>query len=269
MDFVWGDDPVLRPHAPVLRHPAAGERRSGRRATWPSVEDDAPPLLLVRAISWIPSTSRDTRGLDRRAARRRGWGIDPKVVNPLDLRGALRTPACKRRDHTWTEPRSRRPRFITISKEEADNVLPRRRGRRDAGRGYASRSTEFKREGHTSRLRLPGGPCSCPNPTWPSSTDPEGSPLSTASGKFEIYCQTACLHGELGGLLHHRAHRHVADRRPGAGRTAPRPTSIRFCCGPRIRCAAPTSVNDSVTSLARGVPAGVLHERRGRRRPAA
>ena len=111
-------------------------------------------------------------------------GLDPKVVNTLS--DAERTYATVR-DATYMDGTTfESSTLLTIKQEEIDQFFPGVEGTPQEGKFTFQ---EFREKG-ILKAEL-SEDMFIPEPYMAFIADPEGSPLKTASGKFEIYCETA------------------------------------------------------------------------------
>ena len=108
-------------------------------------------------------------------------GLDPKVVNSMT--DAERTYATVR-DATYTDETFQPKPLLTITQDEIEQYFPGAAGEPQEGHFTFE---EFREKGI---LKYPLTEQSyVVEPYGAFIADPEGSPLKTASGKFEIYCQ--------------------------------------------------------------------------------
>lgn len=180
MDFVWGVNPffdstrqycdVLLPCATFWEKPNKAFGGDYASALW--FDKIIDPLYEAKCESWIA---------EELATR---LGLDPKVVNTLS--DAERTYATVR-DATYMDGTTfESSTLLTIKQEEIDQFFPGVEGTPQEGKFTFQ---EFREKG-ILKAEL-SEDMFIPEPYMAFIADPEGSPLKTASGKFEIYCETA------------------------------------------------------------------------------
>ena len=180
MDFVWGVNPffdstrqycdVLLPCATFWEKPNKAFGGDYASALW--FDKIIDPLYEAKCESWI-AEELSTR-----------LGLDPKVVNTLS--DAERTYATVR-DATYMDGTTfESSTLLTIKQEEIDQFFPGVEGTPQEGKFTFQ---EFREKG-ILKAEL-SEDMFIPEPYMAFIADPEGSPLKTASGKFEIYCETA------------------------------------------------------------------------------
>ena len=176
-DFVWGVNPFFDPSRQycdvVLPCPTFWEKPNkafgGDSASCLWFDQILEPLYESKPESWIAESLAERLGLD------------PKVVNAMT--DAERTYATVR-DATYMDAMFQTQPLLTITQEEIDTHFPDVEGAPQEGKFTFE---EFRNRGILK--------AELTEDTWvlePYSAfiaDPEGAPLATASGKFEIYCQ--------------------------------------------------------------------------------
>lgn len=179
MDFVWGVNPffdstrqycdVVLPCATFWEKPNKMFGGDYASALW--FDQIIDPLYEAKYESWIAEE----------LAKR--LGVDPKVVNSLS--DAERTYATVR-DAVYMDGKTFQPSpLLSISKDEAETWFPGVEGIDQEGKF----TFEELREKGILKAEL-SEDMFIPEPYMAFIADPEGSPLKTASGKFEIYCET-------------------------------------------------------------------------------
>ena len=179
MDFVWGADPFFDPTRqycdvvlPVTGWWEKGDITYAEDMTtlyWTDHIMD--PLYEAKTEGWIA---------EQLAER---LGVDPAVVNAQT--DAQRSYASVRDSTIMDGETFKTQPLISISQEEADSFGAE--GAEPREEGMIS-FTEFKDKGYFKYPQKED--VFIPEPYMGFIADPEGSPLPTASGKFEIYCQT-------------------------------------------------------------------------------
>ena len=179
MDFVWGCNPFFAPSRQycdvVLPCPTfwekPGKAFGGDFSSGLWFDKVIDPLYEAKPESWIA---------EQLAER---LGLDPKVVNTMT--DAERTYATVR-DATFMDGATFKPEpLLTITQEEIDTYFPGVEGAPQEGKYTFA---EFREKGILKADIADD--MFIPEPYMAFINDPEGSPLATASGKFEIYCQT-------------------------------------------------------------------------------
>lgn len=179
MDFVWGCNPffdstrqycdVLLPCCTFWEKPNKAFGGDASSALW--FDQIMEPLYESKPESWIAEE----------LAKR--LGLDPKTVNTLT--DSERTYATVR-DAVYTDGTTFQPSpLLTITQEEIDTYFPGAEGSPQEGKFTFQ---EFRDKG-ILKADL-SEDMVIPEPYAAFIADPEGSPLATASGKFEIYCET-------------------------------------------------------------------------------
>ena len=177
LDFVWGVNPffdstrqycdVLLPCATFWEKPNKAFGGDASSCLW--FDQIMDPLYEARYESEIAEALAERLGLD------------PKVVNTLS--DAERTYATVRDATYMTEAFQTSP-LLTITADEIETYFPGAAGEPQEGQFTFE---EFREKGI---LKYPLTEDSFVlEPYSAFIADPEGAPLSTASGKFEIYCQ--------------------------------------------------------------------------------
>lgn len=178
LDFVWGVNPffdstrqycdVLLPCCTFWEKPNKAFGGDGGTIMW--FDKIMDPLYEAQPESWIA---------EELAVR---LGLDPKVVNTLT--DSERTYATVR-DALEIDLGSDPAPLLSITQEEIDQYFPEAGGSPQEGK-YSFQ--EFREKGI---IKAPTAEdVEIPEPFAAFIADPEGAPLATASGKFEIYCQT-------------------------------------------------------------------------------
>lgn len=179
MDFVWGDNPFFDPTRQYcdIVLPVAGFWEKGD-VTY--AEDQS--TLFWNAHIMDPLYESRTEGWIAEELAKR-LGVDPKVVNPQT--DAERSYASVKGSTIMDGKTFQVSPLITLSQDEADSFGIE--GAEPQEEGLIS-FTDFREKGYFKYPQEEG--VFIPEPYQAFISDPEGSPLNTASGKFEIYCQT-------------------------------------------------------------------------------
>lgn len=242
MDFVWGVNPffdssrqycdVVLPCATFWEKPNKAFGGDFSSVLW--YDQIIDPLYEAKPESWIA---------EELASR---LGLDPKVVNTLT--DAERTYATVRdavyMDGTTFEPSP----MLTITQEEIDAHFPGVEGQPQEGKFTFA---EFREKG-ILKADL-SEDMFVPEPYMAFINDPEGSPLATASGKFEIYCPVlAYMVNSVGySQIAPIGMYQIGDPEQGAG-TQTDEFPLLLWTPHSLRRAH--SVNDNVTSLRQAFP---------------
>lgn len=238
-DFVWGVNPffdstrqycdVLLPCPTFWEKPNKAFMGDMSSAVW--FDQIIDPLYEAKPESWIAEE----------LAQR--LGLDPKAVNALS--DVERTYATVRDGLVMgAEPT---PMF-TITQEEIDTYFPGTNGSPQEGQFSFA---EFREKG-IIKLPLEEG-MQIPEPFAAFVADPEGAPLPTASGKFEIYCPVlAYMINSVGySQIAPVGAYQIGDPEQGAG-TQTDEFPLLLWTPHSLRRAH--SVNDNVTSLRQAFP---------------
>ncbi len=242
MDFVWADNPYFDPtrqYCDILL-PVAGFWEKGNVAY---SEDQTVTIWADRIME--PLYESKTEGWIAEELAKR-LDLDPKVVNPLT--DAERSYVTIKNATIMDGETFQTSPLITISQEEAKSFGIDGAETQDEGR---ISFTEFKEKGY---IKYPQkDDAFVPEPYMAFINDPEGSPLATASGKFEIYCQTlAYMVNSVGySQIAPIAKWQIGDPEQGHG-TQTEEYPLLLWTPHTLRRAH--SVNDNVTSLREAYP---------------
>ena len=242
MDFVWGDNPYFDPTRQYcdIVLPVAGFWEKGNvtfaedqvTVFWNDHIMD--PLYEARTEGWIAEEL--AKRLD----------VDPKVVNPQT--DAERSYSSVRGSTIMDGETFQVSPLISMTQEEADSFGIE--GAEPQEEGVIS-FTEFKEKGYVKYPQKEDA--FIPEPYMAFINDPEGSPLKTASGKFEIYCQTlAYMVNSVGySQISPIGKYQIGDPEQGAG-TQTEEFPLLLWTPHTLRRAH--SVNDNVASLREAFP---------------
>ena len=241
-DFVWGVNPffdstrqycdVVLPCATFWEKPNKAFFGDASSVLW--FDQILEPLYEAKYESWIA---------EELAGR---LGLDPKVVNTMT--DAERTYATVRDGIFMDGTTYETSPLLTITQEEVDTYFPGTTGQPQEGKFTFQ---EFREKGI---LKAPlTEDMFVPEPWMAFINDPEGAPLATASGKFEIYCETlAYMVNSVGySQIAPIGMYQIGDPEQGAG-TQTDAYPLLLWTPHSLRRAH--SVNDNVTSLRQAFP---------------
>ena len=179
MDFVWGVNPFFDParqYCDVVLPCATFWEKPGKMFGG----DAGSALWFDKIIDPLYEARYESEIAEALAER---LGLDPKVVNTLT--DAERTYATVRDATEMDGTTFEQAPLLTITQEEIDAFFPGVEGAPQEGK-YTFE--EFRDRG-ILKAQLTED-MFIPEPYMGFIADPEGAPLNTASGKFEIYCPT-------------------------------------------------------------------------------
>ena len=181
MDFVWGAGPYFdasRQYCDIVLPVQVWWEKSNK-----AFGGDASSVLWFDQIMEPLYEAKHEQWIMEQLAPR--MGVDPKAVSPLsddDRRYATVRDATIMNNETFMSSP-----LLTITQEEIDELFPEAEGAAPQEGAYTF--AEFREKG-ILKYPFTEDSIAYAEPFGAFVADPENAPLATASGKFEIYCET-------------------------------------------------------------------------------